>query len=397
MKLNKSPFTVKFFKQAYDTYREPGLFWATLTLFSSCFVVTNDKWLLMKFGSSGVGKTISDRVAIECFGSRLNPLVISGRLTPAGMAKVMKKAEKSPEAKNNLERFRQAKLIFVEDLSRCTTHYLKLASLQFLAGLTKTTSLDDLTSEGGTFGGDLGPEPKKSMVAGTPSDWEEIASTSLYNEFIDRRSLTGISLMSPREWQAREQLAKQQKLLKEDWQIILSWKDMIRSVDVQTYYGPMKLPEHGSHRLLLYEKLSAFKRFPENVLLMIDSLAEGHARLNSRDQVIPEDYEVINKLFSRLLTIADMKKKELFIVEELVRSHGMLALEELCYRLRKRARNEDLPDLMIVEKTISNYANASKYLNKTRACKNKPAYILLSQALRDLFNNWDKEVKEMLR
>jgi hypothetical protein len=159
----------------------------------------------------------------------------------------------------------------------------------------------------------------------------------------------------------------------------------------------MKPPIHGSHRLLLYEKLSAFKRFPENVLLMIDSLAEGHARLNGRDQVIPEDYEVIDKLFSRLLTIADMKKKELFIVEELVRSHGMLTLPELCYRLRKRARSEDLPDLLVVEKTISNYANASKYLTKTRACKNKPAYVLLSQTLRDLFNTWDKEVKEMLR
>jgi len=396
VKQTNSPFTVKFLKEAKIKYKETGLFWGTLTLFSSCFIVTNDKWLIMKFGSSGAGKTISDRVALEAFGERHKPLTISGRLTPAGMAKVMRRAEENPKAKEDLEAFRRAKLIFVEDLSRCTTHYLKLTALQFLAGLTKTTELDDLTSDGGTFGGDLGPEPKKCMVAGTPSDWEEIASTSLYNEFIDRRSLTGIALMSPKEWTIREGIAKASTEHKDDWQIILGWKDMIRSLDITPYYGPMKDGITGPHRLKMYEKLAGFKRFPENVFGMIDSLAEGHARINGRDQILPEDYEVIDKLFSRFLVIADMKKKELFIVEELVRSQGALTLEELSYRLRKRARTEDLPDLFIVRKTISNYANASKYLMKTTACRNKPALIILSPALRDLFKQWDMEVARLI-
>ena len=170
MKLERSPFTRKFLRRAQERYQDVGLFWAALTIFSACFVVTKSKWLIMKFGSSGSGKTISDRVAIETFGDQHKPLTISGRLTPAGMAKVMKRAETDEKKKEELERFREAGLIFVEDLSRCTTHYLKLTALQFLAGLTKNTGLDDLTSEGGTFGGNLGDEPKKCMIAGTPSD-----------------------------------------------------------------------------------------------------------------------------------------------------------------------------------------------------------------------------------
>lgn len=397
MKLTKSPFTVKFLNEAKNRYKETGLFWGTLTLFTACFVVTNDKWLIMKFGSSGAGKTISDRVAIEAFGAQHQPLTISGRLTPAGMAKVMREAEKNAKTKEVLESFRRAKLIFVEDLSRLTTHYLKLTALQFLAGLTKTTALDDLTSDGGTLGGDLGNVPKKCVIAGTPSDWEEIASTSMYTEFIDRRSLTGITLMSPKEWQVREMMAKNSTVHVDDWQIILGWRGMIQGVDVTAYHGPMKGTTIGPHRLILYQKLATFKRFPENVFGMIDSLAEGHARLNGRDEILPEDYEVIDKLFTRFLIIADMKKKELFIVEELVRSHGMLTLEDLSYRLRKRARNEDLPDLFVVRRTISNYANSSKYLMKTRACRNNPSWIMLSDTLRNLFKLWDKDVGDILK
>ena len=393
----KSPFTLRFLKEAKNRYKETGLFWGALTLFSACFIATNDKWLMMKFGSSGAGKTISDRVAIEAFGQKHTPLTISGRLTPAGMAKVMRKAEENLKSKEDLESFRRAKLIFVEDLSRCTTHYLKLTALQFLAGLTKTTELDDLTSDGGTLGGNLGNEPKKCMVAGTPSDWEEIASTSLYNEFIDRRSLTGIALMSPKEWQIREGMAKASTVHENDWQIILGWRDMIRGLDITTYNGPMKGGIVGPHRLMMYEKLSSFKRFPENVFGMIDSLAEGHARINGRDEILPEDYEIIDKLFTRFLILADMKKKELFIVEELVRSHGMLTLEDLSYRLRKRARSEDLPDLFVVRRTISNYANSSKYLMKTRACRSNPSWIMLSLTLRNLFKQWDKDVGEILK
>lgn len=392
-----SPFTVTFLKKAYEEYRETGLFWGSLTLLSSCFLLTKDKFLLMKFGSSGAGKTISDKIAIEAFGQHLMPLTVSGRLTPAGMAKLMKKAENNLDARKDLEEFRRAKLIFVEDLSRCTTHYLKLTSLQFLAGLTKTTDLDDLTSEGGTFKGNLGDEPKKCMVAGTPSDWEEISSSSIYNEFIDRRSLTAIVLMSPKEWQVREDLAKQCLMRRDDWQIILHWLNLIRSVDVTPYLGPMKEIQVGKHRELLYNELFTFKKYPENLFAMIDSLAEGHARLNGRDTVLQEDYEVIDKLFSRFFLLADMKKKELFLTEELVRSHGILTLNELVYRLRRRARHEDLPELNVVEKTILNYASSSKYITKfNKGHRNQQVFIILSDYLREIFKTWDKEVQEMI-
>jgi len=397
MKLNSSPFTKKFLREADNRYKEIGRFWASLTLLTSCFLVTRDKWLIMKFGSSGAGKTISDRVALDCFGERLKPKIISGRLTPAGMAKILKKAESNLKMAEELRDFTVAKLIFVEDLSRCTTHYLKLTALQFLAGLTKSTDLDDLTSEGGTFGGKLGEEPKKCMISGTPSDWEEISSTSLYTEYIDRRSLANIALMMPEEWRTREVLAKRSKQKKEDWQIILEWKGIIKGIDMNTYLGPMRDRTIGPDRDLLYTKLSTFKRFPENVYGMIDTLAEGHARLNGRDEIIPEDYEVVNKLFSRFLIIADMKKKELFLVEELIRSPtGKLTLDELSYRMRKRARTEDIPDLDFVRRTIFNYVSCSKYLTKTRACPGKPAVVSLSKELEDMFLDWNKDVEEVI-
>jgi len=398
LRLKKSPLTKKVLREAYSTYSEIGLFWSSLILLTSCYIASKEKWLLMKFGSSGAGKTISDKVALNIFAKELNPLYISGRLTPAGMAKELKRAEKDERSKRRIEAFRNAKLIFVEDLSRCTTHYLKLTSLQFLAGLTRTTTLDDLTSDGGTLGGNLGKEPKKCMVAGTPSDWEEISSTSLYNEFIDRRSLTVIALMSPEEWAIREKLALQ-GVNKSDWQILLEWQDIFRRADVSPYFGPMKKRTFGKDRLELYKKLRGFKKYPENLLIMIDSLAEGHARINGRDEILPEDYEVIHKLFGRFLVLADMKKKELYIVEEVIREAvGMIHVDALVYRLRGRAKREDLPEISLVRRSIYNYVTHSKYLEFTnRGGRRRPVSVRLSKKMVKLLNDWRKEVSEVLK
>ena len=398
MKVAYSPLTKKFLREAYDRYREIGLFWGSQVLLTSCYVATDQRWLFMKFGSSGAGKTISDQIALEAFGERLRPLKISGRLTPAGVVKMMKKAEKSRRAREDLRRFQEARLIFVEDLSRCTTHYLKLTSIQFLAGLTQNTSLDDLTSEGGTLGEKLGDEPKKAMVAGTPSDWEEIASTSLYEEFIDRRSLTCIALMRPEEWRQRELRARNTLKSKADWLIIKEWIDMIRQADVTPYFGPMRIRKVGSARDSLYGKLREFKKYPENLLMMIDSLAEGHARINGRDIVLPEDYEVLDKLFSRFLRIADMKKKELYIVEEIVRSGtGSLSIQALTYLLRARARRRGIPELKVVQKTVYNYVSMSKYLTKNRASRNNPSLVSLSPYLQTIFKEWRREIGELIQ
>ena len=398
MKVLYSPLTKKFLKEAYDRYGEIGLFWGSQVLLTSSYIATDHKWLFMKFGSSGAGKTISDLIALEAFGKRLKPLKISGRLTPAGVVKMMKKAEKSKRAREDLRKFKEARLIFVEDLSRCTTHYLKLTSIQFLAGLTRNTSLDDLTSEGGTLGEKLGEEPKKAMVAGTPSDWEEIASTSLYEEFIDRRSLTCIALMRPEEWRQREQRAISSSSSKPDWLIIREWVDMIREADVNPYFGPMRMRKIGPARDSLYKKLKAFKKYPENLLMMIDSLAEGHARINGRDIVLPEDYEVLDKIFSRFLQLADMKKKELYIVEEIVRSdYGTLSIQALTYLLRVRARRKGIPELKMVQRTVYNYVSMSKYLTKNRASKNNPAFVSLSPYLQNIFKEWRKEIGELIQ
>jgi len=395
MKLENSPLTTNFLKDVESKYSKIGLFWGSLVLLTSCYVANNSKWLLMKFGSSGAGKTITDKIALETYGERLNPLYITGRLTPAGLVKLVKLARRSYRILTQLEKFRSTGLIFVEDLSRCTTHYLKLTSLQFLAGLTRNTSFDDLTSDGGIIGLDLGDEPKKAMLAGTPSDWEEIASTSIYNEFVDRRSLTVISLMSPEEWENREKRAIHSLLLKTDEEIIKEWKNLLVKQEVKPYFGKIELRVFPQDRLRLYRKLSRFKKYPENLFQMIDSLAEGHARINGRDRVLAEDYEILNKIFSRYLVLSDMRKKELFIAEEVIRSpNGCLSIEDLIYRLRVRAKEEEIPSLAKTSSTINDYLSFSKYL--TLNTKNGQVFISLSPYLRNIFQSWNKEMEEIL-
>ena len=398
LKLNSSPVTVHLLKSAYDDYDEVGLFWSSLILLTSCYVATDSRWLFMKFGYSGTGKTITDKIAIKLYGERLHPLILTGRFTPAGVAKLHKKSLKHHRSGMEFERLKNAQLIFVEDLSRATTHYLKLTSVQFLAGLTQTTHLDDLTSEGGSLEIKLGEVPKKAMLSGTPSDWEEISATSLYEEFIDRRSLTCIALMRPEEWETRENLAFQ-RAIKDDWNVILEWCDRVKKVGVEPYYGPMKrIAVDAFERMDLYQKLRQFKKFPENLLKMIDSLAEGHARINGRSEVLPEDYQVVNKLFSRFLITADMKKKELFLVEEIVRTGGYKTpLIDLVYRLRVRSKQKDFADMRMVSRTILTYASSSKYLTRSqRGSRSNPVQIYISPYLRSIWDEWRKEVEEVL-
>jgi hypothetical protein len=205
--------------------------------------------------------------------------------------------------------------------------------------------------------------------------------------------------MSPEEWKARETIAMTSTNRKLDYQIILEWKDLINSLDITPYLGPMRNRTFGPHRIGLYKKLSEFKRFPENVLSMIDSLAEGHARLNRRNSVLPEDYEAIDKLFSRFLVLADMKKKELYIAEEIIRSEQCILTEEgLIYKLRRRSKKEDLPEFSEIKKTIYNYATSSKYICKDiRACRGKQPGIVLSSYLKDIFTKWNEEIKELVQ
>ena len=394
--LSKSPFTSSFLKNSTKRYGKIGTYWASLILYTGCYVSTKHRWLAIKIGSSGTGKTISDKVALASFGSQHNPLTITGRITPAGLAKLIKRSKNDEDSEMFLKQMKDTGLLFVEDLSRCNTRYLKVTSLQLLAGLTKNTKLDDLTSEGGVPEFSLGNEPKKCMISGTPSDWEELSSTSVYNEFVDRRSLTAIALMSSPEWNYRVALAKDSVMMKPDWQIEKEWEGIVKDSELLLYKGPIREVNFGEHRLKLYEKLSQFKRFPENVFFMIDSLAEGHARINGRNTVYPEDYEVVDRLFSRFILLSDMKKKELFIVEELIKNGGEMKVNDLIYKLRQKAKGNDLPELDLVARTISNYADMSKYFNRNVAYRNNPVLISISESLAVLLDEWDTYVKGIL-
>ena len=102
MKLRNSPLSKKLLRKGFRKYQDIGLYWSNLVLLTSCFVASDKRWLFIKTASSGSGKTITDKIAIESFGERLRPLCVSGRLTPAGLVKLMKRAEKNKKAKIQL-------------------------------------------------------------------------------------------------------------------------------------------------------------------------------------------------------------------------------------------------------------------------------------------------------
>jgi len=386
------PLTNSVLEGGRRLYGETGLFWGSLILLTSSFVASKKPWLFMKFGYSGTGKTVSDKVAVESFGQVYNPLCISGRITPAGMAKLLRKSYISDREFDFLEEFRSSRLLFIEDLSRTTTNYLKLTTLQFLAGLTRNTSLDDLTSEGGTLGEELGEGPKKVLLSGTPSDWDEISSTSIFEEFIDRRSLTAIALMSHEEWKERESTALTLTRQREEEEVVGIWKDIISQADVSPFFGPLKrrtVPVKV--RNSLYEDLKTFKRYPENLLFMLDSLAEGHARINGRCEVKPIDYYVLKEIFRRFLILGDMRKKELFLLEEVVRSDtGYVSIKDLAYRIRMRSPSIKLPSMKVCTEVIRSYTSTSKYLTSMGRDK-----IVPSDYLKGIFTSWKAGVRKI--
>jgi len=402
MKLQDSQFTKEFLKLSWKHYGILGFFWGNLILLTSCYVVSPEKFLLMKWGYSGSGKTISDKVALyyleppkERFATGEDDipyLVISSRLTPAGLGKLFK------EQKLQASNFARANLILYEDLSKATTAYLQKTAVAFLAALTESRTLDDITSDGVGLGIEISKKKKKCMLSGTPSQLEFLTSQDVFTEYVDRRSLSLFVLLSPLEWKERIRRSKVGYFQRDDDQIIREWQQIIcesyRNSGVQKVMSvPDKLLAYNSQsRLRVYTKMLQFKRFPENLMLMIDAIAKGHAILNGRNYTIDEDYEVIDKLFGRFLYLGYVRKKEFLIIEEILRSDsGTLKISELANILRLRARSENLPDARMVERTIRNYVDISRYLIIENGM------IKISPHLQSLIKDWEKQVREVIK
>jgi len=406
MKLKHSPFTEVFLKEAQTEYGKVGLYWGSMILLTSCYTVTQDRFLFMKFGYSNSGKTISDRVSLF-FGEKLKPLTISSRITPAGLGKLYKGSRKDAEKLVEWDRFYNSNLILVEDLSKATTKYLRLTTVGFLAGLTRETKLDDITFEGGGFNIPITKEPKKCMVSGTPAHWDELSSSDIFLEHVDRRSLQVMFLLTDTEWNERKAHALKHGKEQDD-SIIGKWRGMLRKAIVSSNItipkGPFTVNKSsGNHRTIVFNQMMKVKPYPENVAEMIDSLAKGHAMMNGRTVILDEDYEILHKLFSRALYISDMKKKEFLIVEEVLRNKGPhgIKLEDLIYLLRIRSKKEDIPEAEMVRKTVHKHVECSKYLMFRKVMgtgvKTSPhTYVDVSPTLAGIFSQWEKEIMEII-
>lgn len=405
MKLTNSQFTKEFLRLAWNHYGTLGLFWGNLVLLTSCYVIAPEKFLLMKWGYSGSGKTISDKVALFFLQPKeggVRPaegedeipyLIISSRLTPAGLGKLFK--EHRLEARN----FLNANLIMYEDLSRATTRYLQKTTIGFLASLTESKKLDDITSQGAGLGVRISKKKKKCMLSGTPSQLDYLTGQDIYTEYIDRRSLSVFVLLNDAEWRERIRRAKAGYFKREDENIVKEWENMIceayRNSGIKKgLAAPNKLIDLKSpYRKTVYKRMLRFKKFPENLMIMIDAIAKGHAMLNGRNCTINEDYEVIDKLFSRFIYLGNVRKKEFLIMEEILRNRSGkgIRLEDLAKILRVRSYRTDLPDAKMVIKTIRNYVQISKNLEI------KNGYIDISMYLKILIKEWEKQVKEVIR
>lgn len=366
-----------------------------------------EKYLFMKWSYSGQGKTISDKVALfflENSEDEVPFLILSARLTPAGLGKLLKKE------KISVEEFKKAKLILFEDLSKASTPYLQKTTVAFLASLTESNRLDDVTYEGGGFGLEISEGKKKAMLSGTPAQFEFLSSQDVYTEYIDRRSLSIFLLMSPEEWNYRKERAKAEAFEKDQDKIIEEWKRLI--VQAYSLSGVKKLqtpPDrfidyNSPTRKAIFEKMLTFKRYPENLMMMIDSLAKGHAMLNGRNCTLEEDYQVIDKIFGRFLYIGSVRKKEFLIMEELSFHGGCLPIDTLVKILEERSRRENLREARVVRNTIQNYCSYSKFLKyevvpakiKGGHGAQEIAIVSLTKELRDLLENSRKELKELI-
>lgn len=415
MKLMHSNFTKEFLKISYQKYGDLGLFWGPLILLTSCYVVAPEKFLLMKWGYSGVGKTISDKVSLffleQSAGARpanaedeeVPYLILSARLTPAGLGKLLKKERLSAHI------FRKANLILYEDLSKATTSYLQKTAVTFLAALTESKTLDDITSDGAGLHLPISDKKKKCMLSGTPSQYDFISSQDVFTEYIDRRSISIFLLMSSDEWTDRVNRARSGTFSRDDEKIIEEWKNILSEAFLKSGIQPsiacpdLHIDLKSQARQEVYDELLTVKRFPENLMLMIDSLAKGHAMLNGRNCTCNEDYEVLGKLFSRFLYIGSVRKKEFLLIEEIMRNKGKVSVKYLVHILQGRAQGTYLPETISVERTIRKYAELSPFIEYKvvdepyNNLMRKVAYLELTPSLKKIIENSIQETKEVIQ
>jgi len=407
MKLVNSPVTLSFLKKSREVYGDLGLYWGGVILLTTCFTSVPDSYLLMKFAYSGSGKTISDKVAIEIaekFGLQ-SVYNIKRGITPAGMAKWVKNASKNEKQEQEIIKFSEASMIFLEDLSKAT-RYIQVTSVETLAGLTKDTNMDDLSANvGGGMSGLKFGNPKKVLISGTPSHWSTISTEEMFTEYIDRRSLVVVPMMSVEEFQLREQLANQ-RVPQTDDSIVKQWIQLFVDSGLQSMEKIDKLQTitDSPARKAVFDTLRPYKHFPEDLFKMIDSLANGHKVLNGRKDIMEEDYQVVEKLFLRFMIPSRMKKKELFLVEEVIRSYGQNGMQasELIKVVQGKSRFEDIPWEHIVERTLKGYAKFSDFLVWKNTAKNTQwgnahTYIDISDYLKGLFLSWKQEIEEAIK
>jgi hypothetical protein len=215
--------------------------------------------------------------------------------------------------------------------------------------------------------------------------------------------------MSSEEWNERINRARTGTFSRDDDKIIEEWKRLLCDAFVNSGIQPesacpdVHIDMTSQARQEVYNEMLKIKRFPENLMLMIDTLAKGHAMLNGRNCTINEDYEVLQKLFSRYLFIGSVRKKEFLLIEEIMRNNGRVSMKYLVHILQGRSQGNSLPEVISVEKTIKKYAELSPFIEYKLIdepygnLRRQVAYLELTDTLKKIISECMRETKEAIQ
>ena len=402
-----SPTTVRVIQYGLDTFGLVGGYYATMTLADACFIASPTKLVFAKFGESGIGKTLPEKVAIEGLeDKKLNNLLElkgSKGLTPAGLSLVYRKAfGKEPTTADQEEwsQLANSDFLYLEDLAFLASPYIRKTTAIVLHRLPYETDLSDLTASAGKLKISLG-EKKRVMFSGTPDVYDEITSMLSYDEFMNRRCLYLMVWLSPREWRQREKKALQEyyfdkrreEKITEEWVKVFKYGLKIGKGKVIVDDDKRIVRE----RKMIYKELVKFKRIPESALEKIDAIASGHAIINGRNTVLLEDYEFISLLLWRFVVTGVMRRKELAIFNEVCRRNGKgVKLRDLADYLRVRAKGESIPEIQMSIQSINVWSDLSKFL-KIVIDKNRERKVMFTDATLGLIKLWNKVIRKVAK
>ena len=406
-----SPITRKMINYGVETFGRVGAFYGVMTLSNMCMIVTPTKLVYGKFGESGIGKTLPEKVAIESLKGiakfNLWDLSRSKGVTPAGLVKLYRKCTGDDAKEKDMmewSKIVESDMVYLEDLAFLRTRYTRETTTIILHALPSDSKLSDLTSSGEPISEMSLGKTKRVLFAGTPDVYDEITSMLTYDEFMNRRCLYLMCWLSPREWSERESHALKQFYMNSEREhnITNDWirmaKHGLRIPNLKKHKIKFSVEDKKAidrERKLIYKEMIKFKRIPESALEKIDALAIGHALINNRITVLLEDYEFISLLLWRYVVTSVMRRQELAIFNELCRRDGKgCKVRDIADYLRIRSKSEGIPEIAVSIQTIKKYGEVSKFMDIVYDSE-RNAMIVFTDETKRLIKLFERVVKRL--